>query len=154
MVKPLTNDEVILLGLVDVISDYSSAFSSGIANLEEQISRLKQAKTQINNEQEASLIEIKEIKKPELGKSWTGNRATDFNESRSGAYKVMLTIVQDEYDDYQAKIEEKINSLERQKAILEAAVAAAREASNLLSKGEEFLDQVESKVSDLKKWVF
>ncbi|MGE7118922.1 YwqH-like family protein [Peribacillus sp. NPDC046944] len=154
MVKPLTNDEVILLGLVDVISDYSSAFSSGIANLEEQISRLKQAKTQISNEQEASLIEIKEIKKPELGKSWTGNRATDFNESRSGAYKVMLTIVQDEYDDYQAKIEEKINSLERQKAILEAAVAAAREASNLLSKGEEFLDQVESKVSDLKKWVF
>ncbi|MFJ7829524.1 DUF5082 family protein [Peribacillus sp. NPDC097224] len=154
MVKPLTNDEVILLGLVDVISDYSSAFSSGIANLEEQISRLKQAKTQIKNEQEASLVEIKEIKKPELGKSWTGNRATDFKESRSGAYKVMLTIVRDEYDDYQAKIEEKINSLERQKAILEAAVAAAREASNLLSKGEEFLDQVESKVSDLKKWVF
>ncbi|MFJ7859405.1 DUF5082 family protein [Peribacillus sp. NPDC097206] len=154
MVKQIPNDEVILLGLVDVISDYSSSFSSGIANLEEQISRLKLAKTQINNEQEASLIEIKEIKKPELGKSWTGNRATDFNESRSGAYKVMLTIVQDEYDDYQAKIEEKINSLERQKAILEAAVAAAREASNLLSKGEEFLEQVESKVSDLKKWVF
>ena len=153
MVKSLTNDEVILLGLGDVISDYSSAFSSGIANLEEQISRLKQAKTQIKNEQEASLVEIKEIKKPELGKSWTGNRATDFNESRSGAYKVMLTIVQDEYDDYQAKIEQKITFLEIQKAAMAAAEKAAREASELLSKGEEFLDQVESKVSDLKKWV-
>ena len=153
MVKQIPNDEVILLGLVEVISDYSSSFSSGIANLEEQISRLKQAKTQINNEQEASLVEIKEIKKPELGKSWTGNRATDFKESRSGAYKVMLTIIQDEYDDYQEKIREKIIFLEIQKAALEAAAAAAREASELLSKGEEFLDQVESKVSDLKKWV-
>ncbi|MGE7602603.1 YwqH-like family protein [Peribacillus sp. NPDC097675] len=154
MVKQISTDEVILLGLVEVISDYSSSFSSGIANLEEQISRLKQAKTQINNEQEASLIEIKEIKKPELGKSWTGNRATDFNESRSGAYKVMLTIVQNEYDDYQEKIEQKIILLEIQKATLEAAAVAAREASELLAKGEAFLDQVESKVSDLKKLVF
>ena len=148
------NDEVILMGLVEALSDYSSAFSSGIANLEEQISRLKQAKTQINNEQEASLVEIKEIKKPGLGKSWTGNRATDFKESRSGAYKIMLTIVQDEYDDYQVKIEQKINSLEFQKAMLEVHEKAAREASNLLSKGEEFLDQVESKVSEFKKLVF
>lgn len=153
MVKQIPNDEVILLGLVEVLSDYSSSFSSGIANLEEQISRLKLAKTQINNEQEASLVEIKEIKKPELGKSWTGNRATDFKESRSGAYKVMLTIVQDEYDDYQTKIEEKISALELQKAMLEVHEKAAREASNLLSKGEEFLDQVESKVSEFKKLV-
>lgn len=141
------------MGLGDVISDFSSSLSSGIANLEEQIGRLKQAKAQIKNEQEASLIEIKEIKKPGLGTSWKGNRATDFKKSRSGAYKVMMTIIQDEYDDYQSKIEHKITVLEMEKSMLEFAAATAREANELLSKGEAFFDQVENKVSDLKKLV-
>lgn len=136
------------------LSEIHSALSSKMSDVNEKINRLEQAKRQIKEEQNACLGEIAKIKNPDLAKSWTGNRAEDFQDSRSDAYKAMSTIIPDDYDDYQEKIDGKIMMLNIEKKALSAAGTIAHEADVLLGKGEAFIDQLESKISYLKGWLF
>ncbi|MDM5304473.1 YwqH-like family protein [Peribacillus frigoritolerans] len=136
------------------LSEIHSALSSKTSDVNEKINRLEQAKRQIKEEQNACLGEIAKIKNPDLGKSWTGNRAEDFQDARSDAYKAMSTIIHDDYDDYQEKIEGKIMMLNIEKKALSAAGTIAHEADVLLGKGEAVIDQLESKISYLKGWLF
>ncbi|CAH0286575.1 hypothetical protein SRABI96_04132 [Peribacillus sp. Bi96] len=136
------------------LSEIHSALSSKTSDVNEKINRLEQAKRQIKEEQNACLGEIAKIKNPDLEKSWTGNRAEDFQDARSDAYKAMSTIIHDDYDDYQEKIEGKITILNIEKIALSAAGAIAHEADVLLGKGEAVIHQLESKISYLKGWLF
>ncbi|TVX80238.1 DUF5082 domain-containing protein [Peribacillus simplex] len=125
-----------------------------MSDVNEKINRLEQAKRKIKEEQNACLGEIAKIKNPDLAKSWTGNRAEDFQDARSDAYKAMSTIIHDDYDDYQEKIDGKIMMLNIEKKALSAAGTIAHEADVLLGKGEAVIDQLESKISYLKGWLF
>ncbi|MFS0761896.1 YwqH-like family protein [Peribacillus phoenicis] len=136
------------------LSEIHSALSSKMSDVNEKINRLEQAKRQIKEEQNACLGEIAKIKNPYLAKSWTGKRAEDFQDARSDAYKAMSTIIHDDYDDYQEKIDGKIMMLNIEKKALSAAGTIAHEADVLLGKGEAFIDQLESKISYLKGWLF
>ncbi|MFD6207905.1 DUF5082 family protein [Peribacillus sp. NPDC060253] len=136
------------------LSEIHSALSSKMSDVNEKINRLEQAKRQIKEEQNACLGEIAKIKNPDLEKSWTGNRAEDFQDARSDAYKAMSTIIHDDYDDYQEKIEGKITILNIDKIALSAAGTIAHEADVLLGKGEAVIDQLESKISYIKGWLF
>ncbi|WP_260288262.1 DUF5082 domain-containing protein [Peribacillus aracenensis] len=136
------------------LSEIHSALSSKMSDVNEKINRLEQAKRQIKDEQNACLGEIAKIKNPDLGKSWTGNRAEDFQDARSDAYKAMTTIIHDDYDDYQEKIDGKIMMLNIEKKALSAAGTIAHEADALLGKGEAVIDKLESKISYLNGWLF
>ncbi|MGG0789256.1 DUF5082 family protein [Peribacillus simplex] len=136
------------------LSEIHSTLSSKMSDVNEKINRLEQAKRQIKDEQNACLGEIAKIKNPDLAKSWTGNRAEDFQDARSDAYKAMSTIIHDDYDDYQEKIDGKIMMLNIEKKTLSAAGTIAHEADVLLGKGEAVIDQLESKISYLKGWLF
>ncbi|CAH0280679.1 DUF5082 family protein [Peribacillus sp. NPDC101481] len=136
------------------LSEIHSALSSKMSDVNEKINRLEHAKSQIKVEQNACLGEIAKIKNPDLAKSWTGNRAEDFQDARIDAYKAMSTIIHDDYDDYQEKIDGKIMILNIEKKALSAAGTIAHEADVLLGKGEAVIDQLESKISYLKGWLF
>ena len=82
----------------DMLDRIHAAISSQSADLEEKISRLKRAKSKIETEQNTSLEEIKQIKKPELDASWKGNRSEKFNEARDDAYNEMENIITDDYE--------------------------------------------------------
>ncbi|MCK1994126.1 DUF5082 domain-containing protein [Peribacillus muralis] len=136
------------------LSEIHSVISGRMSDVSEKINRLEQAKRQIKEEQNTCLWEIGKIKHPELARSWTGNRADDFQAARSDAYKAMSTIFHDDYDDYQEKIEGKITMLNIEKKGLSAAGTIAHEADALLGKGEAVIDQLENKISYLKGWLF
>jgi hypothetical protein len=66
----------------------------------------------------------------------------------------MFSIIHDDYDDYQWKIEAMITKLNAENTLLSIAGNIAQEADHLLSKGEEAFEQLESKISDLKRRLF
>ncbi|MFJ7754237.1 YwqH-like family protein [Peribacillus muralis] len=138
----------------NTLREIHSAISGRMSDVSEKINRLEQAKRLINEEQNTCLGEIGKIKYPELAGSWTGKRAGDFQDARSDAYKAMSTIIHVDYDDYQEKIEGKITMLNIEKTALNAAGTIAHEADVLLGKGETFIEQLESKISYLKGWLF
>ncbi|MFE5429567.1 DUF5082 family protein [Peribacillus simplex] len=138
----------------DILSNIHSAISSKKADLNVKIERLENAKNDIIKEQSMCLNEIRKIKDPELGGSWIGNRSDQFQEARHDAYNVMFSIIHDDYDDYQWKIEAMITKLNAENTLLSIAGNIAQEADSLLSKGEEAFEQLESKISDLKRRLF
>jgi hypothetical protein len=138
----------------DILSNIHSAISSKKADLNVKIERLENAKNDIIKEQSMCLNEIRKIKEPELGGSWTGNRSDHFQDARHDAYNVMFSIIHDDYDDFQWKIEAMITKLNAENTLLSIAGNIAHEADVLLGKGEAVIDQLESKISYLKGWLF
>ncbi|MDQ7864201.1 hypothetical protein RCO48_33230 [Peribacillus frigoritolerans] len=58
---------------------------------------------------------------------------------------MMFSIIHDDYDDYQWKIEAMITKLNAENTLLSIAGNIAQEADSLLSKGEEAFEQLDSK---------
>ncbi|WP_057914781.1 DUF5082 family protein [Peribacillus muralis] len=135
----------------EILSNINSAISSKKANLNIKIDRLIAAKNDIIAEQSMCLNEIRKINNPELGRNWTGKRSDDFQEARQDAYNAMFNVIHDDYDDYQWKIEAMITKLNAENTLLSIAGNIAQEADHLLNKGEDAFEQLESKISDLKR---
>ncbi|MCK1993578.1 DUF5082 domain-containing protein [Peribacillus muralis] len=135
----------------EILSNINSAISSKKANLNIRIDRLVAAKNDIIAEQSMCLSEIRKINNPELGRNWTGKRSDDFQEARQDAYNAMFNVIHDDYDDYQWKIEAMITKLNAENTLLSIAGNIAQEADHLLNKGEDAFEQLESKISDLKR---
>ncbi|WP_285766797.1 DUF5082 family protein [Peribacillus sp. SI8-4] len=142
------------MAYADILSNMHSAISSKKAIINGKIERLVKAKNDIMDEQSMCLHEIRKIKDPELGKSWTGERSDQFQEARHNAYQAMYDVIHDDYDDYQWKIEAMITKLNAEDTLLSIAGNIAHEADQLLTKGEEAIEQVESKIADLKRRLF
>ncbi|OIK09009.1 DUF5082 family protein [Bacillus sp. MUM 13] len=140
--------------LTDSLKAAHDAASSAIANFDEQIARLKAAKTDINREKDTGLTEIKAILEPDLGKSWTGERSESFEKARKKAHTAISNILNDDYDQYISEIESKITWLEIERNALAAANAAAAAAEKLVEKGEKTLEEVGHFINDFRKKVF
>jgi translation initiation factor 2 alpha subunit (eIF-2alpha) len=136
------------------LSGIYSAISGQAAEIEEKIRRLRQANGEIAEEQGTGLIEIHRILKPNLADQWMGKRAQRFDEDRNEGYEEMRRILTEEYDGYQSRIENKIQALEMQLAAIRAAESLANEIGDLIDKGEEFVEEVGSKMASLKEKVF
>ncbi|MFD9625508.1 DUF5082 domain-containing protein [Peribacillus muralis] len=135
----------------EILSNINSAISSKKANLNIKIDRLVAAKNDIIAEQSMCLSEIRKINNPELGRNWTGKRSDDFQEARQDAYNAMFNVIHDDYDDYQWKIEAMITKLNAENTLLSIAGNIAQEADHLLNNSEDAFEQLESKISDLKR---
>ncbi|MEC1259070.1 DUF5082 family protein [Bacillus swezeyi] len=138
----------------DMLDRIHAAISNQSADLEEKISRLKRAKNKIETEQNTSLEEIKKIRNPSLGSSWQGSRSETFDESRDEAYNEMQNIITDDYESYKTRIQSKIVLLEIEQGALSAARGLAHTADQLLTKGEEALEELGSTISDLTRRLF
>lgn len=143
-----------MMSLVNTLYSLQRAISSQSIEIAEKIERLKLAKREISQEQDQLLQEIKKIKQPYLEKDWIGKRANDYDGDREDAYSVMQEIGQNDYSNYQQSIESKINSLEMQQGILAITRAIANEADQLVDKGEEAIDDLTNKISELKGRLF
>jgi len=142
------------VGFSDDLSAIYSSLSSRTAAIDEKIARLQRAKGEINQEQNTSMQEIRKILEPELGSLWTGNRANAFDQSRDEAHKIMQDIVNDDYEDYQQKIGVVIGLLKIERESLSVIGGLANEASQLLDKGEDALEELGSRIDDLKRRIF
>jgi hypothetical protein len=138
----------------NVLHGIHASISNASADIDAKIERLRRAKSEIDNEQNVSLGEIKKIQEPYLGNSWTGSLARKFDEARDEAFNVMKEIVNDDYDRYKETIESKIDTLQQERMALIIASALAHEAEGLLAKGEKAVDQLEYAISDLKRRLF
>lgn len=142
------------MSLSDTLYSLQGMISSQSNDNDEKISRLRQAINDISNEQNLLLQEIKQIKQPDLGKEWTGNRANDFDKEREEAYSVMQKIGDTDYANYIRSIESKINSLEIEQSFLNITKAIAYEAGQLVEKGEDAIDELSDKISDIQRRLF
>ncbi|WP_257348168.1 DUF5082 domain-containing protein [Pseudalkalibacillus decolorationis] len=142
------------MGFFDELNDLKNVISSRSSDVQEKIDRLRQAKSDIRNEQSYLLGEINQIQRPELARSWMGTRSGDFENDRGEAFKTMMRIGNDRYEDYERIIEMQINSLEMQKGFIDGAFALANEADQLLSKGEEAFDDIQAKIDSINWRLF
>ncbi|MBZ5750035.1 MULTISPECIES: DUF5082 family protein [Metabacillus] len=142
------------MSLSSTLYSLQRTISSQANDINEKIERLNQAKNDIGREQDLLLQEIKKIKQPDLGREWTGKRADDYDNEREDAYAVMQKIGEIDYSSYQRLIESKINSLEIEQSFLNITRAIAYEAGQLVDKGEDAIDELSDKISDLKRRLF
>ena len=142
------------MGLEGELRNIASGLAGQAAELEEKIRRLRQAKSEVAREQSAGLSEIGQIRKPELGDQWMGNRSSLFDEDRKEAYDEMKRIFEMEYTDYQSEIEQKIGWLEIELASIRALQATALAIGDMIDKGEEMLEQAGNMLADLKRGIF
>ncbi|MGE6630523.1 YwqH-like family protein [Bacillus sp. NPDC077027] len=138
------------MSLSDMLSALNGGISSKKAEIEEKISRLKKAKSKIEREQDAAATDVKQIKQPNLGSSWKGERSKDFKSDRSEAHGALQTIINEKYPSYISKIEFKIGTLEAQQTGLSFASSLASDASRLAEKGEDAIEDAKRLIS--KAW--
>jgi uncharacterized protein YukE len=143
-----------MMSLSSTLYSLQRTISSQANDINEKIERLNQAKNDIGREQDLLLQEIRKIKQPDLGREWTGKRADDYDNEREDAYAVMQKIGEIDYSSYQRLIESKINSLEIEQSFLNITRAIAYEAGQLVDKGEDAIDELSDKISDLKRRLF
>ncbi|OIK03627.1 DUF5082 family protein [Bacillus sp. MUM 13] len=128
--------------------------ASAIAKIDEQITRLNAAKADITSEQTSGITEIKAVLDPDLGKSWTGDRADKFEKARNKAHKTISNILNDDYDHYISEIEQKIAWLEIERAAVAAVSAEITVAEKLIEKGEKPVKEVAHFIHNITKKVF
>jgi uncharacterized protein YukE len=143
-----------MMSLSSTLYSLQRTISSQANDINEKIERLNQAKNDISREQDLLLQEIKKIKQPDLGREWTGKRADDYDNEREDAYAVMEKIGEMDYSSYQRLIESKIHSLEIEQNFLSITRAIAYEAGQLVDKGEDAIEELSDKISDLKRRLF
>ncbi|MGP4041758.1 YwqH-like family protein [Gracilibacillus sp. D59] len=137
----------------DFLSNAFSIISSRSAEVDQKIERLKEAKRDIEDEQDQAFMEIKQIKKPSLDQLWEGTEANKFDEFRDEAYQVMKRKISN-YDHYISRMNWEISQLQLQQNTLDVASSIAYQADRLLDQGEEALEDFGRKVNELKGWLF
>ncbi len=137
----------------DFLSNAFYIISNRSADIEQKIERLKEAKRDIEAEQDQAFIEIKQIEKPSLDLSWEGTEANKFDEDRREAYQVMKTKISN-YDHYIYRIDWEISQLKLQQNTLDIASSIAYQADRLLDQGEEAVEAFGRKINELKGWLF
>ncbi|WP_425401983.1 YwqH-like family protein [Gracilibacillus lacisalsi] len=137
----------------DFLSNAFYIISNRSADIEQKIERLKEAKRDIEAEQDQAFIEIKQIEKPSLDLSWEGAEANKFDEDRREAYQVMKTKISN-YDHYIYRIDWEISQLKLQQNTLDIASSIAYQADRLLDQGEEAVEAFGRKINELKGWLF
>ncbi|TCP31223.1 uncharacterized protein DUF5082 [Scopulibacillus darangshiensis] len=142
------------MSLSGMLSSVHSAIASQSGDIDRQITKLEHAKSRIESEQNACLGEIKKVEQPDLGKDWSGTRAGKFDDAREAARQAMTNIYEYDYDMYKSRIDGRINGLKIERGALNAASAIAHEASELMEKGEDFMEAAGDKLSELKGWLF
>ncbi|RIW30401.1 DUF5082 domain-containing protein [Bacillus salacetis] len=142
------------MGLYSELNSIQSVIHSRSRDIQEKISRLREAKYAIMSEQSQLLNEIKQIQQPELHTNWVGPRSDDYDAERESALQAMREIGHENYDEYVSSIESKIHLLEAQQSAVSFYGTLANDAEYLLSKGEDFYEQVSDKISDLKGRLF
>ncbi|AQX54737.1 DUF5082 family protein [Priestia flexa] len=139
------------MGFEQMLQSFSSTISGNVADAEEKIQRLKTAKTEIENEKKRSLVEIKEVKEPDLGDHWKGDISTNFDDNRKQAYNEINDIITNDYDDYINAINHKITWYEAQKGFYSGVSYLVNEAESLLNKGEDAVADLENKISEIRR---
>lgn len=143
-----------VMSLSSTLYSIQRTISSRSNDVDEKIQRLQKAKSEVSSEQSILLQEIEKIKQPDLGKDWMGKRSEEFEDEREQAYNVMKNIGQYSYNTYQYTIESKINALELERMALNTASALAHEAGDLVNMGEDAIDELSDRISDLKRRLF
>ncbi|XQY91807.1 DUF5082 domain-containing protein [Metabacillus sp. HB246100] len=142
------------MSLADSLFSIQKTISHRSNQVDEKIERLTKAKNDLLDEQQLFLKEIKTIKEPDLGNEWQGQRAIDYDEEREEAYTILKDIGQNDFEDYQQKIENKINSLEMDRALLNVTSALAFEAGRLVDRGEDAMEELSDRISELRRRLF
>lgn len=136
------------------LSNIHNAIMNQSADLDHKISKLKRARSKIENDRDHYRGEIKQIQQPELATHWTGEEANDFDDDRKKAYSAMNDILNTNYEGYKEVISSKITTLEMERGALNTAAILAHEADTLLKKGEDAFEELGNKISDLERRLF
>lgn len=132
----------------------SSTISSQSAEVEDKIDRLQKAKNDIIEEQETCMDELEQIKNPTLPPLWDGAKGNEYDEKREEAYSIMETIYTKDYESIISKIELNIGTLKLQRSALSVTSSLVDSASDLLNKGEDMVQELGSKIGEIKGRLF
>lgn len=135
--------EVLQMGVAHELEAISQSISAKVAEINEKIQRLETAKKDILEEKTISMNELKLVTNPELGESWTGERATKFDKDRSSAKKELNRILTDDYEEYITSIDNQISLLEFERSALNKLSFLANETSVLAEKGSAMMDKIQ-----------
>ncbi|MDY0404687.1 DUF5082 family protein [Virgibacillus sp. 179-BFC.A HS] len=136
------------------LKNASSHISGSIAEIDAKIERLRTANQEIAEDQSHYMGEIHKIKEPELDPLWIGERGNDYDESREAAYDTMKSILDTDYENKMRAIETQISILQSQRGFLTATSAIVDAANDLLQKGEDAVEALGNKISEISGRLF
>lgn len=142
------------MGIYGELTSLQGLINGKASEIADQLRRLREAKAEINNEQNLLLGEIRNLRRPDLLVQWVGPLSDRYDADREASYQSMVQIGNEQYDLYQRVIESRIHSLEAQKSHFSFLGSLAHEAEALLHKGEDYTEDVTAKINDLKGRIF
>ncbi|TGA99850.1 hypothetical protein E4665_02570 [Sporolactobacillus shoreae] len=102
------------MGRSDVLESIFRTLAHRSADLDDQINRLKRAKQELAQEQEADLQDLHLLLNPEMGGEWEGSRARAFNRKRDDARDAMKNHLSHDLALYQQRIDDQMAILKRE----------------------------------------
>ncbi|MYL62229.1 DUF5082 domain-containing protein [Bacillus hwajinpoensis] len=142
------------MGIYVELSSLQGLINGKASDIADQLRRLREAKTEINREQNLLLGEIRNLRRPDLSDQWVGSLSDRYDADREASYQSMVQIGNEQYDLYQRVIDSRIHALEAQQSHFSFLGSLAHEAESLLHKGEGYAEDVSAKINHIKGRVF
>ncbi|MTH55081.1 DUF5082 domain-containing protein [Bacillus mangrovi] len=143
------------------LKGFQADVSGDIDAVQAKIRLLRKANSRIAGEQGEGQNEVKNIIQPRLESEWKGARANRFKTARNAAYRDMVKVFKEEYEEYQTQISAEISRLEIQLAFLNAKMMAAaaveetaNEISHSLDDAKDQLADAGNRLNELRKGLF
>jgi Domain of unknown function (DUF5082) len=142
------------MGIYGELSSLQGLINGKASEIADQLRRLREAKSEINREQNLLLGEIRNLRRPDLSDQWVGPLSDKYDADREASYQSMVQIGNEQYDLYQRVIDSRIHSLEAQQSHFSFLGSLAHEAESLLHKGEDYAEDVTAKINHIKGRIF
>ena len=142
------------MGIYGELSSLQGLINGKASEIADQLRRLREAKGEINSEQNLLLGEIRNLRQPDLSDQWVGPLSDKYDADREASYQSMVQIGNEQYDLYKRVIDSRIHSLEAQQSHFSFLGSLANEAESLLHKGEDYAEGVTAKINHIKGRIF
>lgn len=139
------------MGRSDVLESIFRILAHRSADLDDQINRLKRAKRELTQEQEADLQNLRLLLNPEIGGEWEGFRARAFDRKQDDARDAMKTHLSYDLALYQQRIKDQMAILKQEGNHLQNIGAMAKDAESLLAQGKKGWDAFDHQCVQIRR---
>lgn len=139
------------MGRSDALESIFRTLVHRSADLDDQINRLKRAKRELAQEQEADLQDLRLLLNPEIGREWEGSRARAFDRKRADARDAMRTHLSHDLALYQQRIEDQMAILKQEGNHLQTIGAMVKDAEHLLAQGKKGWDAFDHQLIQIRR---
>ncbi|MBN8209865.1 hypothetical protein JI666_14000 [Bacillus sp. NTK071] len=142
------------MGIYGELSSLQGLLNGKSSEIADNLRRLREARAEINREQNLLLGEIRNLRRPDLSDQWVGPLSDKYDANREASYQFMVQIGNEQYDLYQRVIDSRIHTLEAQQSHYSFLGSLAHEAESLLHKGGDYAEDLSAKINHIKGRIF